>query len=209
MHLVGLTGGIATGKTFVLSILTQLGCASLRADDLARDILFPRPQTELLPALQELLGPEGFLPDGQLSRDHLRQKLFEQESLRLALNRLVHPRVETLRQERVRDLEKEGLHQLLVYESALLVEAGLCPRFERIIVTYTREDVRLERLLSRDGISQAQAEQRIRAQFPLSEKLKAAHYSIDTSGSPEQTRQQTLEVFHLLCRDLKLKPPQE
>lgn len=199
MHLIGLTGGICSGKSYVLGLFEELGCFTLRADDLARDLVFAA-GSPLRGPIAALLGGNGGAPD----RDELSRRLFAEPETRQAVNALVHPLVAEERRRHIREAAEIGIYDFFLYESALLVEAGLCAEFEKVIVVYTSTGEQLRRLMARDAISAKEARARLQAQFPLRQKLRAAAYTIDTSGSFESTRTKTLEVFHLLRRDFNL-----
>ncbi len=203
MRVIGLTGGICSGKSYVLGILEELGCFTLRADELARELVFA-PGSPLAARIAALFGPEVADAQGALDRAELAHRLFEDPEKRQAVNALVHPLVAEERRQRIREAEEIGIYDFFVYESALLVEAGLCAEFEKVVVVYTSAAEQLRRLMARDRIPAAAARARLRAQFPLREKLRHAAYAIDTSGSFESTRAKTLEVYHLLRRDFNL-----
>ena len=203
MHRIGLTGGIATGKSFVLTVLTELGCCACRADELAREIL-DAPDFPHLDKLAEVLGPSVLDGEGRLVRPEFARILFADPQKRHFVNSLVHPLVIAARDRKIAEARELGLYDFFVYESALLIEAGTYQDFERIVVVYAPPAVQIERLTARDGISVEDAEKRIQAQFPLREKLKVADYAIDTAGTFEQVRGRTCEVFHLLRQEFDL-----
>jgi len=203
MHAIGLTGGFCTGKTFVLKVLEEQGCYTLRADDLAREIIFSKDS----PVLQEIaaaFGPGFVDPEKGLDKDKFSQKLFEDHEKRNFINSIVHPLVSEERKKRLRDIEGTRLYDFLIYESALLLESGIYREFEKVIVVYSPAAVQVRRAMERDKLSRAEAQKRIRSQFPLREKLKVANYTIDSGGSFEKTRANTMEVFHLLKKDFDL-----
>ena len=203
MHRIGLTGGFCSGKTFVLRVLEEQGCRTLRADDLAKGIVFA-PGSPLLNEVVGIFGPGVLDAGGGLDREKFSQALFADLEKRQALNAVVHPLVGEERRRLIREAEAAGIYDFLVYESALLLESGIQGDFERVIVVYSSPAVQLRRAMERDGLTRAEAQKRIRSQFPLREKLKAAHYAIDTSLGAESTRARTLEVFHLLKKDFHL-----
>ena len=203
MHLIGLTGGICTGKSFVLSILAELGCYTLRADELARSIIFSD-QSPVADEIKAVFGPDILDDQGELDKEKFGRLLFQDAEKRARANALVHPLVAGERAKKIHEIEQLGIHPLFVYESALLVESGICGEFKKIIVVYCSTKTQISRLMARDRISRREAETRIRAQFPLREKLKAADYSIDTSLGFETARANTQEVYHLLRQDLNL-----
>ena len=203
MYKIGLSGGICTGKTLILNILRELGCYTVRADDLAKSIIFgdnPVIRKELI----NVFGQDIYDEKTGLNKETFSRILFEDEEKRNFVNRMVHPLVKAEREKLIKNLEESKLYDFLIYESALLVEAGIYKEFDKIIIAYSAPEEQIARLMERDGIGLEEAENKIKSQFPLSEKLKVAHYTIDTSGSFENTRIHTLETFHLLKKDLKI-----
>jgi dephospho-CoA kinase len=203
MHAIGLTGGFCTGKTFVLKVLQEQGCFTIRADDLAKSIIFS-PGSPVLDEIIALFGPGMLDAGGGLDKERFSQALFEDHEKRQAVNAIVHPLVGEERRKKIRAAEETGIYDFLIYESALLLESGIHKNFEKIIVVYSAAAVQLRRAMERDRLTRAEAQKRIRSQFPLREKLKAAHYAIDSSGDFASTRANTLEVFHLLKKDFHL-----
>ncbi len=205
MHKIGLTGGICSGKTFVLKILAKLGCYTLRADDLAREIMFSN-RPEIIEKILPVFGDSVYAPNEGLKKETFSKILFSDIEKRHFINNLIHPMVKVEREKRFEDLKEAKLYNFFVYESALLVESGLHKDFEKIMVVFTTEEEQLKRLMERDSIPREDAEARIRSQFPLSEKLKIANYIIDTSGSFDLAETQTLTTFHLMQKDYNLTP---
>jgi dephospho-CoA kinase len=203
MHAIGLTGGFCTGKTFVLKVLQEQGCFTIRADDLAKSIIFS-PGSPVLEEIIALFGHGMLDAQGGLDKERFSQALFEDYEKRQAVNAIVHPLVGEERRKKIRAAEETGIYDFLIYESALLLESGIHKSFEKIIVVYSAAAVQLRRAMERDRLTRAEAQKRIRSQFPLREKLKAAHYAIDSSGDFASTRANTLEVFHLLKKDFQL-----
>jgi len=198
---IGLTGGICCGKSLVLSFFQQLGAYTLKADELSKAILFgqePKLRNQLCEAL-------GILNNNQENIGAIQEKiskiLFSNPDKRLLINRIVHPHVIAERNKLIAAEEKKGNHDLFLYESSLLVEAGTYRDFDRVIVVYCNTDTQVQRLMIRDKIDKTEAEKRIRSQLPLSEKLKMAHYTIDTGGSVDQTYKISLEIYSLIRRD--------
>jgi len=203
MHAIGLTGGFCSGKTFVLKVLEEQGCYTMRADDLAKNIIFSQDS----PVLQEIVsafGPGIYDRDRGLDREKFSRMLFEDHEKRNLINTIVHPLVSEERKKKIRAIEDTRLYDFLIYESALLLESGIYGEFEKIIVVYAPQAVQLRRAMERDKLTRAEALKRIRSQFPLREKLKVANYTIDSGGSFENTRANTMEVFHLLKKDFNL-----
>lgn len=200
---IGLTGGICTGKTFVLHIFKELGCYTIRADDIARNILFSD-DSEISKEIIKVFGENIYDKNKGLKKEEFTKILFADAEKRNFINKFVLPMVLAERDKIFRDLKETKAFDFFIYESALLVEAGSYKDFEKIIVVYTTREEQLKRLMNRDGISEEEAEARIKAQFPLSEKLKVAHYTIDTTGTFENAKAKTLETFHLIKKEYKL-----
>lgn len=203
MYKIGLTGGICTGKTFILSILEELGCYTIRADDIAKKIIFSD-NAEILPQIIDVFGESICDENEGIKKDEFSRILFEDAEKRTFINNLVHPMVKKERTAIIKNLADSKVYQFFVYESALLVESGIYKDFDKIIIVYTTTDEQIDRLMKRDSLSREDAEKRLKAQFPLSEKLKVANYAIDTTGSFEIAKTKTLETFHLMQKDLKL-----
>jgi dephospho-CoA kinase len=158
----------------------------------------------VLQEIAAVFGPGFYDPVHGLDKEKFSQALFEDHEKRNAVNAIVHPLVSAERKKKIHAAEATGRYQFLVYESALLLESGIYKDFEKIIVVYSAAAVQLRRAMERDKLTRAEAQKRIRSQFPLREKLKVANYAIDSSGSFESTRANTMEVFHLLQKDFNL-----
>lgn len=188
---MGLTGGIASGKSAVAGMLRERGFRVLDADGLAHTLIEPGQ-----PAYQEVLrefGTEVLQADGRIDRGKLGAVVFADEEKLARLNAIVHPRVE---EEMIRTFvkwERDGVRDAAFVEAALLVEAGYQKKLDGLIVTWCKPEQQVERLLAR-GLSKAEAERRIAAQMPTKEKLRYATEKIDCSGSMEETRRQVDEL---------------
>lgn len=200
---IGLTGGICTGKTFVLNILKELGCYTIRADDIAKKILFSD-DSEISKEIIKVFGKDIYDGSKGLKKEEFTRILFEDAEKRHFINHFIHPKVTSERDKILHDLSETRAFTFFIYESALLVEAGTYKDFDKIIVVYTAKEEQTKRLMERDGINEEDAESRIKAQFPLSEKLKVANYTIDTSGTFDQAKTKTLETYHLIKKDFKI-----
>ena len=195
---VGLTGSIGVGKSFVSSVLAELGCHVLDADKTAREVVAAG--SHGLHAVVEAFGSEILQPDGALDRARLGAIVFADETKRLLLNSILHPYIIAAQDEQLREWEVEDAQGIAVVDAALMIESGGYRRFDKLIVVHCSPEAQLERLMARDRISREEAEQRIRTQMPQGEKLRYADYRIDSSGSFEETRTQTEEVFESLRR---------
>jgi dephospho-CoA kinase len=203
VHLIGLTGGFCCGKSFVLKVLEEQGCYTMRADDLAKAIIAAKDS----PVLAEIIGkfgPEIYDRKKGLNKARFSDMLFEDPEKRNFVNTIVHPLVSEERRNKIRAIEATRIYDFFIYESALLVESGIYKEFEKIVVVYASPEIQIARAQARDRLSRVEAEKRIQSQFPLKEKLKVANYTIDSSGSFEGTRANTMEVFYLLKKDFHL-----
>jgi dephospho-CoA kinase len=185
---VGLTGSIAVGKSHVLGVLAELGCHSIDADKIARDVV--RPGGEGLRSVVASFGDGVLREDGSLDRGKLGKIVFGDEAKRKKLNSILHPLIIAKQNELIRELEAKDPDGIVVIDAALMIESGGYQRLDKLIVVHCRPEIQLQRLMKRDGLSQAVAEERIKAQMPQEEKMKYADFLIDTSGDFENTRAQ-------------------
>lgn len=193
---VGLTGSIAVGKTYVVSILKELGCKVIDADQTARDVVAPG--TEGLRRVVEEFGAEVLKADGTLDRARLGAEVFGNSERRSLLNSILHPLIIKAQDEELERWAVEDPDGIGVVDAALMIESGGYKRFDKIVVVHCRPEVQIERLMRRNNLSRAEAVQRINAQMPQEEKMRRADFLIDTSEDYETTRERTLEVFHKL-----------
>jgi dephospho-CoA kinase len=203
MLIVALTGGIATGKSVVSTILSQKGCYVQNADQVAHQLL--EPGSEIFEELVNHFGPVILNETGKVNRRNLAEIIFKNPEERAYLNRLTHPLVLEKIKRTIKELEKEGNYEIYITEAALVIEAGYYQFYDRIILTYCSTEIQIQRLAFRDNLSREQALERILAQLPDSEKIPYAHYLIDTSGSLSETVEQTEKVFLNLYQDAWLK----
>ncbi|UCG11577.1 MAG: dephospho-CoA kinase [Deltaproteobacteria bacterium] len=193
---VGLTGGIASGKTIVCHAFARLGAKVIDADRIAREVVCP--QRPAWVKLRQAFGPEFFHADGSLHRRELRRLVFSDPDKRRQLNEIIHPEVIReiqLASERVASIEP---HAILVVDVPLLLETGMPDRFDRVVVVYADEDVQIDRLMRRDQLSLEEAMQALAAQLPLREKVTLADFVIDNSGSLKETQSQVISVWREL-----------
>lgn len=193
---VGLTGGIASGKSFVGSALAGLGCFVLRADDLGHEVLSPGGEA-YEPVVREF-GREILDLSGAIDRPRLAARVFGQPERLAQLNALVHPAVLRLEDELAAEFFARQPDGIAVLEAAILIETGSYKRCDRIILVFCSEEQQVERALRREGALEADIRARIARQMPLPEKRKYADYVIDTSGTKEETLRQTHAVFREL-----------
>ncbi len=189
----GLTGGIAVGKTFVVSVLRELGCQVIDADLLSHQAI-----ERGKPAYHEIIrefGQQVVGESGEIDRSRLGAMVFGHPASRARLNAIVHPRVFEAQSKWLAEVEARSPGAIAIVDAALLIETGAYKRFDKVIVVYCAPELQLERLMRRDNLSRQDAEARIASQMPTEEKLKFADYSIDTSGGFAETRLRVEAVF--------------
>lgn len=201
---LGVTGGIAAGKSMVTEAFRQMGAAVVSADQLARDVV--RPGTRVLEKLVERFGRDILRSDGYLDRPALASLVFSDSRARKDLNAIMHPAIAELADKRLKEL-KARQPELIVYEVPLLFETGAEKRVDAVLVVTAREDVQLRRLMQRDGLDEEQARARLDAQMPQAQKVARADYVIDNSGSRDETLRQARELFTELTRRPAPCPP--
>jgi dephospho-CoA kinase len=198
---VGLTGGIASGKTTVAGLLAELGAFVIDADQLAHEAIEPHGACHA--AVLERFGTDLLDGAGRIVRARLARRVFQDAAARAALNAIVHPAVMAEAERRIAAYAPEGHAPLVVFDAALLVETGLYRGFHRLIVCRCSRATQLRRLLARGATSREEAEARLAAQAPLDEKLARADYVIDTEGTLRETRRQTARVHAALVLDFE------
>lgn len=193
---IGLTGGIASGKSTVARLLQEQGAVIIDADRLAREAVLPG--TPAWQALKQRFGDAFFHPDGTLDRIKLGEHVFQDALAREDLNRIVHPAVAALLQRRLVELAEQererGLQWLAVLDIPLLYEAGLEGTVSEVWVAYCPEPIQLQRLMARDGLTLEQALARIQSQMPLKEKALRAKRVINTDVPLEQLEAQLRDL---------------
>lgn len=190
---VGLTGGIACGKTYVTNLLRELGCEVADADQIARAVVEPGQ-----PAYHDIVrefGPENLQADGTIDRAKLSAIIFTDADKRARMNAIVHPRVHEAQSHWMAEVAARNPAAIAVVDAALLIESGGYKRFDKIVVVHCAPDIQLARLMARNNLSREETGKRIAAQMPTSEKLVYADYSIDTSGGFDTTRQQVTALY--------------
>jgi dephospho-CoA kinase len=196
MKRVGLTGGIATGKSVVRSELERLGVPTIDADDVARDVVAPG--TPGLAAILDRFGPGVLDRDGTLDRRKLGSIVFADEKGRRELEQIVHPAVKAAIGAWLDSLNET--HKVAVAVIPLLYETGRERDFDVVITTACSSDEQLRRVMTRDSLSEVQAKQRIAAQLSTEEKVRRADFAIWTDGTPEDTKRQVVETLEQLAR---------
>ncbi len=202
LKLVGLTGGIGSGKSTVGRMIAALGVPVIDADQLAREVVAPgQPgHAEVAARWPEVIGP-----DGAIDRKRLGALVFADPQARRALEAITHPRIQERLQQRAEALDRAG-HHLAFYEASLLVEANRHRDFDALVVVTADEEQQIARTVARDASSAEQARARVRAQLPLDEKRRVATHLIDNSGDLEKTRRQTEALVEALGGATKGSP---
>lgn len=198
---VGLTGGLASGKSFVGRTLAELGCLLIQADELGR--LVEEPSGEAYDDIVREFGRDILRYDGRIDRRRLAAIVFHDPERLKQLNALVHPHVHARRRRIEEEFARSQPHGIAVTEAAILVETGSYRDYDRLIVATCRQDQQVERAMARDHLTREEVLDRMRRQMPLDEKVKYADYVIDTSGAKENTIAQTRAVYAAL---LEFKP---
>jgi len=193
---VGLTGSIATGKSFVLDVLRELGARTIDADQVARDCVAPG--TPGLQAVVTEFGDDLLTADGSLNRGKLGAIVFADESRRQKLNSILHPFIIARQDEIMQQWAQETPNAIFVVDAALMIESGGYKRFDKLIVVHTRAEIQLERLMKRDNLSREEAQRRINSQMPQEEKKQYADFLVDTSAGFENTRAQVEAIWQEL-----------
>ena len=192
MKLVGLTGGIASGKSTVAKILERLGAAVINADALSREVV--EPGKEAWREIIDAFGAGILQPDQTLDRQKLRTVIFNDRDGRKKLEAIIHPRVRALAEERIREHAVAG-YSIIVYEVPLLFEGNLHEWLRPVILVACNVDTQRTRLQKRDQLTQTEAQKHIDAQMSLEEKRRLADYVIENDGSLANLEQQVRTVL--------------
>jgi len=193
MRVLGLTGGIGSGKSMVAQTFAELGAVVIDADQLAREVVEPGQ-----PALQEIataFGRDVLLSDGRLDRSKLAGIIFADPAERARLDAITHPRIRARMDQEIK--ARRSGPGVLIVDIPLLYENARTHSVERVIVVWVDPQTQLRRIRRRDGLSAEAARQRIAAQMPLDAKRARADHVIDNSGSREDTRRQVEAIYHL------------
>lgn len=185
---LGLTGGIASGKSTVSRMLAERGAVIIDADQISREIV--EPGSPVLSRIAEEFGADVLFEDGTLNRKKLGAIIFGNEEKRLLLNSIMHPPIRELMKKRIAEAEAADPHRLVVADIPLLYESKLQHMFSEVMVVYVPLDIQIERLMQRDGLSEEEAKERISSQMPLVDKRRLADVIIDNSAGLQETREQ-------------------
>ena len=196
---VGLTGGIATGKSVVADVFREAGAFVLDADALGHELMLPGTQAH--EEIRREFGDDVLDAGGRIDRKKLGERVFGDERSRLRLNAILHPRILEEADRRVSAFARNSPGGIAVLQAALMVESGAFGRFDRIVLTECDAAAQRSRLMARDGIGGAEAERRIGAQVDAAARRRIAHIVVDTSGTLEQTRERAKQAFESLRRE--------
>ncbi|HEV8661635.1 MAG TPA: dephospho-CoA kinase [Candidatus Methylomirabilis sp.] len=199
MLVVGLTGGIASGKSTVARMLAERGATILDADALVREL--HAPGTEVHRAILDAFGPEILAPDGTLDRQKLAARIFADPEARRTLEAIVHPALVAEIRRRVDALRREGRTRLCVLEAALLVEGGRRGIVDRLVVVTAPEEEQVARLRAKVGLSEEEARRRLRAQLPSAVKAGQADHVLVNDGDLARLAGRVAELAEVLLRE--------
>lgn len=177
---IGVTGGIGSGKTEVCRMFERLGIPVLSADAIAKEISNYDPRVRQL--LVGLLGPEAYTSDGVLDRAYVASRVFSDKNVQKKVNAIIHPRVEEEIKRKFSEMEKTGTH-IGIVEAALIYEAGLDRLLDAVVVVDASNDIRIDRVVRRDGSSRTAVQDRMNAQMDQEAKLRKADYVIRNDGT--------------------------
>jgi len=203
VHLFGLTGGIASGKSAVAAVFRDAGLPVLDADTFARDVV--RAGTPALEAIAARFGARVLTAAGELDRKIVADIVFASRDDREALNRIVHPKIGERTAEEAAKLASAGA-PLACYEAALLVENGLADAFRPLVVVASSPDAQSRRLSARDGFNDTDARRRLAAQAPMEDKLRVADIVIANDGSLDELRARARVALTDVCTRLAVDP---
>lgn len=199
MFIVGLTGGIASGKSLVARVFKAMGAHIIDADRIVHELIAPG--EEAWKEIRDHFGNDILLPDGSIDRRRLGGIIFDDPKERQWLNACLHPRVFEVYLKLVRRIMDRAPESVVVFDAALLIETGFHRRMDRTVVVYAEIEQQIERLVSRDGLTREQAMKRIESQMPLNKKREYADYVIENTGSREEAEQKAREVFGMIVTE--------
>ncbi len=198
MQLVGITGGVASGKSLVLRMFMNLGAYAIDCDVLSREVVIPCSKAWW--EIVHLFGEDIVKRDLEIDREKLREIVFSDSKQRKALEKIIHPEVKRKCVERIEAIKEIASEPkaLVVIDVPLLIETGTQDDFDTVIVVYVSEETQIRRVIARDGITKAEAKKMIALQMPLKAKLKFADIVITNEGTRTETEKQVRTVFERL-----------
>ena len=198
---VGLTGGLATGKTYVAGLLEKLGCYVIHADRLGHEVLLPGGEAH--DDVVAEFGSEIVAADGTIDRKALGSVVFSNPDRLEALNAIVHPHVFRRQDGFFDDVARKDPRAVVVCEAAIMIETGSYKRYDRLILTACPPELQIQRYVEREGATDDEARERLARQMPLDDMKKFADYIIDTSGAKADTEQQVRQVYLQLKKEAR------
>jgi dephospho-CoA kinase len=190
---VGLTGGIASGKSLVAALFKRLGATVVDADIIAREVV--EPHTAGWQKVVAKFGPTILAPDGTIDRAKLGSIVFSDQRSRDALNAILHPYILNKIREQITEIAEKDPQAMIVVDVPLLIECGLQHEFDAVIVVWSPIELQRKRLMERDGLSAGEAQQRIDAQMALDQKRASANFVIENDADQEKTEAQVRDIF--------------
>ena len=200
MLIVGLTGGVASGKTTVSQVLKEEGAYIIDADRIARELV--RPHAPAWKKLVRTFGKEILREDGSIHRKKLADKVFADLGQRKLLNQILHARIRKEMEQKAKEIGQKDPEAIVVIDAPLLVELGDHRQMDKLIVVASTQKQQIERLRERDGISAEEALRMFASQMPVEDKAKLADFVIQNKGSFQETRKKTREIFQELKRSV-------
>jgi len=190
--LIGLTGGIGSGKSLAASYFREQGAKIIDADIISRQVV-----ESGQPAWKEIVGEfgAGYLnPDQSLNREKLATEVFQNEKKRTVLERIVHPRIFSEEKKRYEEYSKSDSRAIVIIDAALLIESGNYKNVDKVVIVKTSLETQIERVMQRNGISREEVENRLKSQMPLEEKSEFADYILDNECSREELKSQVSDL---------------
>jgi dephospho-CoA kinase len=203
MLLVGLTGGVASGKTTVAHLFEEEGAYVIDADQIAKELV--QPHTTTWDELVRLFGKEILREDESIDRKKLAALVFSEPHQRSRLEEVLHPRIDKEIERRLEEIREKDPGAIIVIDAALLVETGAYRTLDKLIVVTSTEAQQIERLRKRTGATQEEARRIIASQMALNEKVRVADLVIENEGSLDETRRRVKEVIHALRSSARLR----
>ncbi|HHU32097.1 MAG: dephospho-CoA kinase [Zhaonellaceae bacterium] len=192
MKVIGLTGGIASGKSTVSNKLRELGAVIVDADAISREVV--KKDGPVWHKIKEHFGSSVLLPSGEINRKALGNIIFNNSEARNVLNSITHPEIFKRAKEKIKALQKSG-SKVIVFDVPLLIESGYHTMVDKIWLVYCSKETQIKRLMTRNGLSREEAISRIESQLPLEEKLRYADEIINTEGSLSETEHQVQKLW--------------
>ena len=200
VRVIGLTGGIGSGKSTVAALLAERGATVIDADKIGHEVY--RPGSEGFTRVVETFGRGVVAADGTIDRKALGAIVFADPERRRKLEAMTHPRIRERFQQRLDALTAEDFRGLVFFDAPVMIESGNYRNMDRMVVVITDEATQIARLMARDGIDRGEALRKIKSQMPLAEKAKLADYVIDNSGDRAATEAEVRRVYRALLADL-------